>query len=357
MPPGYSAADAVWTKHNNRTSIRSADATPLPDAAGDPPSEQPCEAPPVQSGAHPESTHRLHAQPETATMSDFHNTPIERPHSVLSIAGSDSGGGAGIQADLKTFAALGVHGLTAIAALTAQTTRGVSAVELPSLGFLHEQIRCLLEDFDVRAIKIGMLADASRIHCVADALAVRPDIPIVLDPVMVASSGARLLAADAIDALKRTLLPRATVITPNLPEAEVLVDRALADAEACARAAADLRAAGATWVLMKGGHLGEGSQVHDRLYGEGAQVLSWSQPRLDVSPHGTGCTLSSAIAALLAQGTDVPTAVEQAIGFVHRALRAAYRPGLGNLSVLDHMAARRQPIPAGNPTHTQTAPD
>ncbi|SDD11416.1 bifunctional hydroxymethylpyrimidine kinase/phosphomethylpyrimidine kinase [Aquimonas voraii] len=274
-------------------------------------------------------------------MSHIHNTLLERPPSVLSIAGSDSGGGAGIQADLKTFAALGVHGLTAIAALTAQTTRGVSAVELPSLGFLHEQIRCLLEDFDVRAIKIGMLADAARIHCVADALAARPDIPVVLDPVMVASSGARLLAADAIHALKLSLLPRATVLTPNLPEAEVLVERPLADAEACAQAAAELRAAGAAWVLMKGGHLGEGDQVHDRLYGADPQVLSWSQQRLDLSPHGTGCTLSSAIAALIATGMEVPAAVGHAIGFVHQALRAAYRPGLGELAVLDHLAARR----------------
>ena len=269
------------------------------------------------------------------------NNSLERPPSVLSIAGSDSGGGAGIQADLKTFAALGVHGLTAIAALTAQTTRGVTAVELPSLEFLHEQIRCLLEDFDVRAIKIGMLADAPRIRCVADALAARSDIPVVLDPVMVASSGARLLAADAITALRETLLPRAIVLTPNLPEAEVLVGRPIADAAACAMAATELRRLGARWVLMKGGHLSEGAYVHDRLFGEAPQAMSWTQQRLDLSPHGTGCTLSSAIAAAIALGMDIPTAVEHAIGFVHRALRGTYRPGPGELSVLDHASAGR----------------
>lgn len=274
-------------------------------------------------------------------MSHSHNTTDARCPSVLSIAGSDSGGGAGIQADLKTFAALGVHGLTAISALTAQTTRGVSAVELPSLTFLHEQIRCLLEDFDIRAIKIGMLADAERIRCVADALSTRPEIPVVLDPVMVASSGARLLAADAIDALRRTLLPRATVITPNLAEAEVLVDRPLPNAAACAEAAAELRLGGARWVLMKGGHLDEGAQVHDRLFGDGPAPLTWTQQRLDLAPHGTGCTLSSAIAALIANGMDVPSSVGHAIEFVHRGLRHAYRPGGGALWVLDHVKAAR----------------
>lgn len=274
-------------------------------------------------------------------MSHIHNTAATRAVSVLSIAGSDSGGGAGIQADLKTFAALGVHGLTAIAALTAQTSRGVHAVHLPPVEFLREQILCLLEDFDVRAVKIGMLADAARIRCVSDALALHPAIPVVLDPVMVASSGARLLAEEAIEALRDELLPRAHVLTPNLPEAEVLVGRALTDAEAVAAAAADLLALGPSWVLMKGGHLNEGAQVCDRLYG-GSGLRVWTQPRLDLQPHGTGCTLSSAVAALLACGIDVPQAVEGAVGYVRRALSGAYRPGLGALSVLDHQGASAQ---------------
>lgn len=273
-------------------------------------------------------------------MSRIRNTPSNRAVSVLSIAGSDSGGGAGIQADLKTFAALGVHGLSALTALTAQTTRGVSAVHLPPVDFLREQIRCLIDDFDVRAVKIGMLADAERIHCVADALAAHPHIPLVLDPVMVASSGARLLVQEAIEALRTELLPRATVVTPNLPEAEVLLDRPLQDSSAVALAAAELLAQGADWVLMKGGHLLEGVEVHDRLFGHN-EAHEWSQPRLQIQPHGTGCTLSSAIAALLARGLSVPQAVEGAVQYVQRGLKSAYRPGLGELSVLDHYHAAR----------------
>lgn len=273
-------------------------------------------------------------------MSQIHNTPGPTVVSALSIAGSDSGGGAGIQADLKTFAALGVHGVCAIAALTAQTTRGVTAVHLPPLDFLHEQIRCALDDFDIGAVKIGMLADAERIRCVADALASRPELPLVLDPVMVASSGARLLAEDAISALREFLLPRATVLTPNLPEAEVLLGRPLADAKAVGAAALELRALGCEWVLMKGGHLHEGGEVHDRLYGLD-QVHSWSQPRLDLHPHGTGCTLSSALAALLARGLSMVDATSQAIAFVQRGLKAAYRPGRGPLSVLDTSSVSR----------------
>jgi hydroxymethylpyrimidine/phosphomethylpyrimidine kinase len=267
----------------------------------------------------------------------IHNTPQGRSASTLTIAGSDSGGGAGIQADLKTFAALGVHGVCAIAALTAQTTRGVTAVHLPPASFLHEQILCVLEDFDVRAVKIGMLADAERILCVADALAARPDLPLVLDPVMVASSGARLLEEDAIAALRTHLLPRATVLTPNLPEAEVLLGRSLPDAAAVSDAARELRSLGCAWVLMKGGHLLEGGQVNDRLYGPG-QSHTWSQERLDLQPHGTGCTLSSALAALLTRGLNVVDATAGAIEFVQNGLKSAYRPGLGPLSVLNPRA-------------------
>lgn len=271
-------------------------------------------------------------------MSHICNTQEPRPPSVLSIAGSDSGGGAGIQADLKTFAALGVHGLTAISALTAQTTQGVAAVHLPPTSFLREQIHVLLEDFNVRSVKIGMLADAERIHCVADALAAHPHLPMVLDPVMVASSGARLLSEDAIDALRDALLPRAAVLTPNLPEAEVLLGRTLNDTDAVAKGARELLALGTHWVLMKGGHLAEGSEVHDRLFSQHEQH-SWSHARLDLQPHGTGCSLSSAIAAFLALGLDIPAATGKAIGFVQYGLHEAYRPGLGRLSVLNHIEA------------------
>jgi hydroxymethylpyrimidine/phosphomethylpyrimidine kinase len=264
-----------------------------------------------------------------------------RPPSVLSIAGSDSGGGAGLQADLKSFAALGVHGLTAVAALTAQTSQGVVAVHLPPVDFLRTQILALLDDFDVRAIKIGMLADAERIECVARVLADRPQLPVVLDPVMVASSGAQLLDSEAVETLRRRLLPLATVLTPNLAEAEVLVGHRLDSAAALAEAAATLRSQGATWVLMKGGHLAEADGVHDRLFGPDA-AFTWSHPRLALTPHGTGCSLASTIAAGLALGQDVPKACAHAVRFVELALRAAACPGRAPLAVLDHFTAGAQ---------------
>jgi hydroxymethylpyrimidine/phosphomethylpyrimidine kinase len=270
-----------------------------------------------------------------------------RPPSVLSIAGSDSGGGAGIQADLKTFSALGVHGLTAISALTAQTTTGVRAVHLPPSVFLSEQIACLFEDFDIRAVKVGMLANAELVHCVADALAAAGGPPMVLDPVMIASSGARLLEDQAIVAMKSRLLPMATVLTPNLPEAEALLDETIAPADA-ESAGHRLLALGPQWVLLKGGHLAEGDSVTDRLFGTHS-TRSWSNPRLALQPHGTGCTLSSAIAALLARGMGVEEACALAITFVHLGLRHAYCPGLGPLAVLGHAQAGRSSEGESNP--------
>src|SRR5688572_21557467 len=168
------------------------------------------------------------------------------PHcvSVLSIAGSDSGGGAGIQADLKTFAAHGVHGLTAITAITAQNTRAVTAVHVVPTAIIAAQVDALFDDFHIAAVKLGMLANRDVIACVADLLRRRPGIPVVLDPVMVASSGARLLEADAVDALRTQLLPLATLVTPNIPEAELLLGRTVAAADMAAAADA-LRALGA----------------------------------------------------------------------------------------------------------------
>jgi hydroxymethylpyrimidine/phosphomethylpyrimidine kinase len=260
----------------------------------------------------------------------------DRCSTVMTVAGSDSGGGAGIQADLKTFAAFGVHGVSAIAALTAQTTRGVSAVHLPPVEFLRAQMEDLFADFDVRAVKVGMLADAERICCVAAVLRQFPRVPVVLDPVMVASSGARLLAEDAVQALRDQLVPLASVITPNLPEAEVLLGRSLDSAALLAAAAHDLRAAGAAWALMKGGHLNEGGRVVDRLYGPDTD-FAFEHTRLDLSPHGTGCTLSAAIAALLADGASIVNACAGAVSYVQHALRGGYRPGRGPLSVLAHV--------------------
>jgi hydroxymethylpyrimidine/phosphomethylpyrimidine kinase len=258
-----------------------------------------------------------------------------RPLSVLTIAGSDSGGGAGIQADLKTFAAHGLHGLSALAALTAQHTRGVTAVHVPPLDFLRAQIDACFDDFAIAAVKLGMLADARVIATVVEALAARPALPLVLDPVMVASSGAKLLADDALDALRTRLIPRATVITPNIPEAELLLGRRIVDGAEAEAALPVLRALGAPAVLLKGGHLGGGEDMVDRLADDHG-VLHLHHPRLDVDGHGTGCTLASAIAAGLALGQPLRAAVANATDYVHGALRHAYKPGKGAVSVLDH---------------------
>ena len=263
-----------------------------------------------------------------------------RVASALAIAGSDSGGGAGIQADLKTFAALGVHGLSAIAALTAQNTRGVSAVFVPPVSFLGAQIDACFEDFDVRAVKIGMLATTEVIETVADALERHRPPAVVLDPVMVATSGNRLLAEEALDALRRRLLPLATLVTPNIPEAEALLGHPVATSVAANEAVAQLLALGARAVLLKGGHLDEGAAVLDR-YDDGTHATNFVHPRIALLAHGTGCTLASAIAAHLARGAALPDACRDAGDYVAEALRAGYRPGRGELVVLDHWLASR----------------
>jgi len=258
-----------------------------------------------------------------------------RPLSVLTIAGSDSGGGAGIQADLKTFAAHGLHGLSAIAALTAQNTQGVTAGNVAARSVLGGQIDACFADFRIAAVKLGMLANARVINAVADALEEHDPKFIVLDPVMVASSGARLLEEAALDALKKRLLPLATVITPNIPEAELLLGHAIPDGDAAEAALVELMAMGAPAVLLKGGHL-PGRKLVDRL-DDGWQLHEFEHPRLKVEGHGTGCTLASAIAAQLALGRKLPEACAFAADYVHRALAGAYRPGRTKLAVLDHM--------------------
>ena len=257
-----------------------------------------------------------------------------RPACALTIAGSDSGGGAGIQADLKTFAAHGVHGLSAIAALTAQNTRAVSAIHAPPAAFLTAQLDALFGDFRIAATKIGMLATREVIEAVALALEQHVAVNLVLDPVMIASSGAALLEADAVDALKRLLLPRADVLTPNLPEAAALLSVPTIGRGDMREAAAALRALGPGNVLLKGGHL-PGGELVDVFY-DGREFREFVHPRLDLEGHGTGCTLSSAIAANFVRGVDVPTACERACDYVHGALRGAYRPGHGSVAVLDH---------------------
>ena len=261
-----------------------------------------------------------------------------RPLCALTIAGSDSGGGAGIQADLKTFAAHRVHGLSAIAALTAQHTRGVTAVHVPDVGVLRAQLDACFADFDIAAVKIGMLATAEVIGCVADALAQHRPPHVVLDPVMVATSGAKLLADEALHALRTRLLPLASIVTPNIPEAELLTGLVIADADAADNAIAALRVMGARAVLLKGGHLDEGDRVIDR-YDDGVLDAEFIHDRLALEGHGTGCTLASAIAANLCLSLPLPAAVETATDYIERALRGGYRPGYGDVVVLDHFGA------------------
>ena len=258
----------------------------------------------------------------------------DRVVSALTIAGSDSGGGAGIQADLKAFAAHGVHGLSAIAALTAQHTRGVTAVHVPDAGFLRAQIDACFDDFDIRAVKLGMLATADLIHAVADALEHWAPAAIVVDPVMVATSGAKLLENDALDALRTRLLPKATVLTPNLPEAELLLGRSISPGSDADAALAELLALGADGVLLKGGHLAE-AEVIDR-FGSGVLRATFRARRLPVEGHGTGCTLASAIAANLALGESPVQACRLGTEYIAGALAAGYRPGRGAPVVLDH---------------------
>ena len=257
---------------------------------------------------------------------------------VLTIAGSDSGGGAGIQADLKTFSALGCYGMTAITAITAQNTRGVTGIHGIPPEMLRAQIDAVVEDIGVDAVKIGMLHSPEVVQVVADAI-LRHDLPnVVLDPVMVATSGDRLIAEETVGTLVRALFPLAAVVTPNLDEAGWLLGRAIADESALDAAATDLLALGARAVLLKGGHLDEGETVIDR-YDDGLLDAEFIHDRLALEGHGTGCTLASAIAANLCLGMPLSLAVETATDYIERALRGGYRPGRGDVVVLDHFGA------------------
>lgn len=254
--------------------------------------------------------------------------------SILTIAGSDSGGGAGIQADLKTFAAHGLHGLSAIAALTAQNTQGVQAIHVPPPSFLRAQLDSVFSDFDIRAVKIGMLANTAVIDVVAAALENYRPKHIVLDPVMVSSSGHALLDSRAVGRLAERLLPLATVITPNIDEAALLLGHGIGDDDEAEAALVELLAMGARAVLLKGGHL-RGRKVIDRL-DTGKALYEFEHVRLKISGHGTGCTLASAIAANLALKKPLPDACAAAGDYVFKALKGAYSPGKSTLSVLKH---------------------
>lgn len=252
-------------------------------------------------------------------------TPI-----ALTIAGSDSSGGAGIQADLKTFAALGVYGASVITALTAQNTRGVAGVHPVPADFVTAQIDAVFSDLAVNSVKIGMVAQLATVDAIVAGLTRWSPSHIVLDPVMVATSGDRLLAAEAVDALRTKLIPRASLVTPNLPEAAALLDEPVAASKAAIESQGGrLLSMGCRAVLIKGGH-GQGAESVDYLFSSNG-VVALAAPRIATgNTHGTGCSLSSAIAAGLARGEDLETAVRHAKLWISAAIAAADRLDVGH---------------------------
>lgn len=255
---------------------------------------------------------------------------------ALTIAGSDSGGGAGIQADLKTFQQFGAYGTSVITAITAQNTVGVHAWTAVAPAMVRAQLDAVATDLRPAAVKSGMLADARVARVVAAGIREHALAPYVLDPVMVASSGDPLLEPDAVDAIRRELLPLAALVTPNLDEAAILLGEPVRDRAAMERAARALVAAGARAVLVKGGHLA-GPEAIDVLF-DGDRVRAFTHPKLaTTSTHGTGCTLSAAITADLALGRPLAEAVERGLDFVHAAIATAPRVGAGH-GPLNHWA-------------------
>jgi len=256
--------------------------------------------------------------------------------SALTIAGSDSGGGAGIQADLKTFAALGVHGASAITCITAQNPRGVTGIQAVRADMVRRQIEAVFDELPPRAVKTGMLYSTEIIRCVADFFTPRKRPPLVVDPVMVATSGAVLLKPSAIRVLKEKLLPLATLVTPNLPEAEILVGRKLTTLEDLHEAAREIHERFGCAVLAKGGHLPNTSKAMDVFHDRRGPRLLVAPFTRGVSTHGTGCTYSAAIAGFLALGHNLPRAVELAKLYITRAISQSHQ--VGRHSVLNHDA-------------------
>ncbi|WP_406282311.1 bifunctional hydroxymethylpyrimidine kinase/phosphomethylpyrimidine kinase [Embleya sp. NBC_00896] len=257
---------------------------------------------------------------------------VQTPPRVLTVAGSDSGGGAGIQADLKTMLALGVHGMSVIAAVTAQNSLGVQGYwELPAEA-VRAQFRSVVDDIGVQAIKTGMLASPALVETVADLLS-EVSVPVVVDPVAASKHGDTLLAGEALDTLRGRLLPVSTIVTPNLHEVELLTGHKVRERADMRGAAEAVLAFGPRWALVKGGHL-EG-EAADLLY-DGTDEYWFTSPRYDNRhTHGTGCTLASAIASVLATGEDVPTAVAAAKEYVTGAIKAGFALGEG-IGPVDH---------------------
>lgn len=269
---------------------------------------------------------------------------IRSPPIALTIAGSDSSGGAGIQADLKTFAALGVYGATVITALTAQNTQGVSGIHKVPATFIAEQFEAVTSDLKVSAAKTGMLGDAETVACVAELLTRHRPPWLVVDPVMVSTSGDLLLSPDAIAVIIAKLLPLASLVTPNLAEAGRLLNKAPArDLSEMRAQAAEIRKLGSVAVLLKGGH-GTQDDAIDVLV-TAAGITEFSRPRVATqNTHGTGCTLAAAIVAGVAKGMALHAAVEEAKDFVWRALRSGAHLHIGNGSgPVDHLVLQHKP--------------
>lgn len=266
--------------------------------------------------------------------------PARTPPRILAIAGSDSSGGAGVQADIKTITMLGGYAMTAITTVTAQNSVGVQAIAPMSGDVVAKQLKSCLQDIGIDAVKIGMLHDQEIISATADGLAALPkDTPIILDPVMISTSGAALIAPEAIAALREELFPSATLLTPNLPELGHLVGRTLSTSDDMIEAAQELSDASGAAVLAKGGHTAD-QRIIDILVQPERQPGFFEHARIETShTHGTGCTLSSAIATLMAHGQSMENAVRLGRNFVLRAIEAAPGFGAGN-GPLGHQAVR-----------------
>jgi hydroxymethylpyrimidine/phosphomethylpyrimidine kinase len=286
--------------------------------------------PAVESGV---CAHNDRSLAKKAPRGDAHTlVAVPAPPRVLTVAGSDSGGGAGIQADLKTMLACGVHGMSVVTAVTAQNSTGVHGYWELSPEAVDAQLAAVLDDIGVDAVKTGMLASPELVRVTAQRLR---DVaaPLVVDPVCVSKHGDPLLAPDAVEVMVADLLPLATLVTPNLPEAQRLTGVEVTDAASQLKAAEALLATGPTWVLVKGGHL-SGDAVD--LLTDGEVAMQLRAPRLEHRhTHGTGCTLASAVASELAKGADVPTAVRAGKGFVTRAIAAGFPLGAG-IGPVDH---------------------
>jgi hydroxymethylpyrimidine/phosphomethylpyrimidine kinase len=258
--------------------------------------------------------------------------------SAICIAGSDSGGASGIQTDLKTLSALGVHGLSAITAITAQNTGSVQSVHVLPAAIVLAQLNALVTDFSIDAVKIGMLGSAANVRAVAQWLEISLYRNVVLDPILVSSSGRELLTGAGRSELKRKLLPHVDVLTPNLPEAEILLNRKIRDAKQMQQAAFDLMCLGPKSVLLKGGHVAE-SEGHNRVedyFADDTGVIRFSHARQNFDARGTGCTLASALAANLALGFTPRVAARRAERYLQGCLQRAFKVGNANKRLLGH---------------------